>query len=132
MARLLDSLRAAGAQEQVAVLLHRDPAAHVRLDDPARRGLAAGQPAGGGRGPAGRRAGVVSAAHVPLDDLHDTAKLLDRLRAAGADEQVAVLGGRLQGEGMFELFRAQEDPRIGSCLAGRLMAAQPSDGIGEI
>ena len=34
MARLLDSLREAGAQEQVTALLRRDPAAHVPLDDP--------------------------------------------------------------------------------------------------
>ena len=34
MARLLDSLRGAGAQEQVTALLRRDPAAHVSLEDP--------------------------------------------------------------------------------------------------
>ena len=34
MAGLLDSLLWAGAQEQAAALLHRDPAAHVALDDP--------------------------------------------------------------------------------------------------
>jgi hypothetical protein len=34
VARLLDSLRGAGADEQAAALLARDPAAHVALDDP--------------------------------------------------------------------------------------------------
>ena len=34
VARLLDSLRKAGADEQAAALLARDPAAHVALDNP--------------------------------------------------------------------------------------------------
>ena len=34
MAWLLDRLREAGTQEQAAELLHRDPAAHLALDDP--------------------------------------------------------------------------------------------------
>jgi hypothetical protein len=34
VARLLDSLREAGADEQAAALLARDPGAHARLDDP--------------------------------------------------------------------------------------------------
>ena len=49
-------LREAGAHEQAAALLARDPAAHAALDDPVRRGRPAGQPAGGGRARAGRRA----------------------------------------------------------------------------
>ena len=57
VASLLDSLREAGAHEQAAALLARDPAAHAALDDPARRGQPAGPPAGGGRARAGRRAG---------------------------------------------------------------------------
>jgi hypothetical protein len=32
--KLLDSLRQAGAEEQVTALLRRDPAAHVSLDNP--------------------------------------------------------------------------------------------------
>jgi hypothetical protein len=39
VAGLLGSLREAGADEQVAVLLARDPAAHVALDDPSVAGL---------------------------------------------------------------------------------------------
>jgi hypothetical protein len=34
VARLLDSLREAGAHKQAATLLARDPAAHAPLDDP--------------------------------------------------------------------------------------------------
>jgi hypothetical protein len=49
VASLLDSLRAAGTQDQATALLARDPAAHVALDGPRARGLAGGQPAGGGR-----------------------------------------------------------------------------------
>ena len=56
VALLLARLREAGAQDQATALLARDPAAHVPLDDPPRRGLAAGQPAGGGRAGPGHRA----------------------------------------------------------------------------
>ena len=45
VAGLLDSLREAGAHEQAAALLARDPAAHVRPRRPGRRGPPAGQPA---------------------------------------------------------------------------------------
>ena len=50
-----------------------------------------------------------AAARVPLDDPAAVASLLDRLREAGVQEQVAALAGRLPGAGMFELFREQED-----------------------
>ena len=56
VARLLDALRAAGAQDQAAALLARDPAAHAALGDPY-AWPPAGQAAGGGRVRAGRRAG---------------------------------------------------------------------------
>ena len=68
VARLLDSLRAAGADEQAAALAGpgRRPRPPRR---PGRRGRPAGQPAGGGRGRAGRRAGRPGpAAHAPLDN----------------------------------------------------------------
>ena len=129
VASLLDSLREAGADEQAAALLARDPAAHAPLDDPAgvarlldslreagarragrragrpgrrprrprrpgRRGQPAGQPAGGGRGRAGRRAAGPAAAHAPLDNPDGVASLLDSLREAGAHEQAAALAAR--------------------------------------
>ena len=109
-ARLLDSLRRAGAQDQVTALLARDPAAHAALDDPggAARLL-----------DSLRRAGAQDqvtallardpAAHAALDDPGDVTLLLHSLREAGAQDQAAALAGRLPGAGMFELFREQED-----------------------
>jgi len=38
-----------------------------------------------------------AAAHAPLDNPGDVAILLDRLRAAGAQEQAAALASRLPG-----------------------------------
>ena len=94
VASLLDSLRQAGAHEQAAALLARDPAAHAALDDP--DGVArlldslreagaheqAAALAGPGRRPRRpRRPGAV-------------ASLLDSLREAGAHEQAAALAAR--------------------------------------
>ena len=94
VARLLDGLREAGADEQAAALL-----AAIRRPrpprQPGRRGPPAGQPAGGGRGRAGRRAaGPRPAAHAPLDNPAGVASLLDSLREAGAHEQAAALLAR--------------------------------------
>ena len=91
---LLDSLREAGAQEQAAALLARDPAAHVSLDDP--RAVAGCWTACGGRARRSRspRCWPRPAAHVPLDDPFGVAVLLDSLREAGAHEQVAALADR--------------------------------------
>ena len=70
-------------------------AVHVALDDPADVAQAAGQPAGGGRGRAGRRAaGPRPAAHVALDDPYGVTLLLHYLQKAGADEQAAALASR--------------------------------------
>ena len=94
VAGLLDRLREAGAAEQVAALLARDPAAHVSLSDP---GAVAGlldrlREAGAAEQVAAlaERAAV----HVALDDPFDVAGLLDSLREAGAAEQVAALAER--------------------------------------
>lgn len=68
MARLLEELRKAGADEQVAVLLARDPTGHARLDSPSAvaRLLEELRKAGGDEQVAvlAKRA----AAHTPLDD----------------------------------------------------------------
>ena len=92
---LLDSLRRAGADEQAAALLARDPAAHAALDNPRfvaflldslRRAGAHEQAAALlARDPAARAA---------LDDPSGVADLLDRLREAGAHEQAAALASR--------------------------------------
>jgi hypothetical protein len=95
VARLLGSLREAGAHEQAAALLARDPAAHVSLNHPdgvaqlldrlrkmdAHRQVAALL----ARDPA---------AHVSLDHPAAVAFLLNSLRKAGAHEEAAALAAR--------------------------------------
>jgi uncharacterized protein YidB (DUF937 family) len=110
VAGLLASLREAGAGEQAAVLLARDPAAHATLDDPGGVAdlldslLEAG---------AERQAAVLAeraAAHATLDDPGGVADLLASLREAGAYEQAAALTGRLPTAGMFSLFLQKNGP----------------------
>ena len=67
-------MRASGTEEQVTVLLRRDPAAHATLSHP-----------------------------------DAVIRLLESLRAVGAQEQVTELADRLPEAGLFELFRAQHD-----------------------
>jgi len=93
VASLLDSLRDAGADEQVIELVARDPSASVALDNPLGVGMLLGslQRAGAGQQAtklAGRRTGRVSL------NPRGVASLLDSLRGAGADEQVAELVAR--------------------------------------
>jgi hypothetical protein len=110
VAWLLSRLQAAGAQEQAAALLRRDPAAHVSLGDPGGVAeLLSSLRAAGARQQAAALLARDPAAHVSLDDLFAVAELLDGLRAAGAQEQAAALAHRLPGAGMFELFREQEE-----------------------
>ena len=95
VARLLDRLREAGAHEQVTALLHRDPAAHVSLDDPgrvARCWTACGGRARTTRSP--RCCTVTPPPTSPSTTRTHVASLLDRLRAAGAQEQVSRAGQR--------------------------------------
>ena len=95
VASLLDSLREAGADEQAAALLARDPPPTPPSTTRSDVAEPAGQPAGGGRARAGRRAGWPGpAAHAPLDDPGGVARLLDSLREAGAHEQAAALADR--------------------------------------
>jgi hypothetical protein len=94
VAQLLGALREAGADQQVAALLARDPAAHAALDNPADvawlldalRKAAARQQT--------RALAVRATAHAALDDPVGVAVLLDALREAGADQQVAALLAR--------------------------------------
>ena len=95
VASLLDSLREAGAHEQAAALLARDPAAHAALDDPgAVAGLLDSLREAGADEQAAALAGPRPAAHAALDDPGAVASLLDSLREAGAHEQAAALAGR--------------------------------------
>jgi hypothetical protein len=101
---VLRGLREAGAQDQAAALLARDPAAHVSLDDPA--GVALLLDSLREAGAQDQTAALASraAAHVSLDDPADVHWLLDTLQEAGAQDQAAALTNRLPGAGMFELF----------------------------
>ena len=93
--RLLDSLRAAGAHEQAAALLARDPAAHAALKRPAAVAwLLDSLWEAGAHEQAAALADRV-AAHAPLDNPDYVVRLLDSLRAAGAHEQAAALADRV-------------------------------------
>ena len=95
VARLLDSLREAGAEEQAAALLARDPAAHAPLNDPG--GVAWLLDSLRGAGAEVQATALLArdpAAHAPLNDLAGVASLLDSLRKAGADKQATTLADR--------------------------------------
>ena len=143
VAVLLDSLREAGAHEQAAALLARDPAAHAALDAPdgvAR--LLDSLRRAGAHEQAAALAGR-AAAHAPLDDPGRVADLLGSLRVAGADEQAAALLARDPAA-----HAALDDPRdvgrlLGSlreagadeqaaALAGRAAAHAPLDHPGRV
>ena len=107
---LLYGLRETGEHEQVTVLLRRNPAACVRLND--LRGIAMLLPALQ-EADAHEQVTVLlrrnPAACVSLDEPGDVAWLLRVLRHADTQEQINILVERLPGEGMFRLFREQED-----------------------
>ena len=94
VARLLGSLREAGADEQAAALADR-AAAHAPLDDPV--GVASLLDSLREAGADEQAAALLArdpAAHVALDSPGGVARLLDSLREAGADEQAAALLAR--------------------------------------
>ncbi len=108
VAALLDSLRAAGAQEQVTALADR-AAADVSLGDPfAVARLLDSLRAAGAQEEAAALLRRDPAAHVSLGDPFAVARLLHALRAAGAQDLAAALADRLPAEGMFGLYRQQE------------------------
>ena len=134
MASLLDSLREAGAHEQVAALLARDPAAHAALDDPGAVASLLDSLREAGARRAGRRAaGPRPAAHAALDDPDGVASLLDSLREAGAHEQAAALAGRAAAHAalddpggvasLLDSLREAGAHEQAAALAGRLPAA---------
>ena len=134
VARLLDSLRRAQAQDQVTKLADRAAA----LDNPAGVAfLLASLRKTGAEQQAAALLARDPAAHAALDNPPSVASLLASLREAGAEQQAAALADRLPAAGMFELFREQEcrhkrAARIGSGSAGRLTAAQLSHGDRKI
>jgi hypothetical protein len=91
VALLLLGLREAGAREQVAALLRRDPAAHVSLDDPRAVAVLLFSLHQAGAQEQVTVLADRAAAHVSLDDPRAAAVLLGSLREAGAQEQVTAL-----------------------------------------
>ena len=96
VAQLLDALLRMGGDDWAAVLLHRDPAAHVRLDNPGgvARLLDSLRKAGADE----QTAALLHrdpAAHVSLDNSYLVTGLLTWLREAGAHEQATALADRV-------------------------------------
>jgi hypothetical protein len=95
VANLLCDLQELGADEQVAALVARDPAAHAPLDDP--YGVASLLYALWKAGADEQVAALAArdpAAHAPLNDPSGVASLLTALQEAGVDGQVAALVAR--------------------------------------
>jgi hypothetical protein len=96
VAGLLEALRGAGMQEQVAALLARDPATHTNLDKPS--GVARLLDTLCEIGAQEQVATLLArdpATHTNLDEPDAAAGLLYALRDAGAQEQVTTLAERL-------------------------------------
>ena len=94
VARLLEALREAGADDQATALAAR-AAAHAALDNP--YDVAELLRVLRGAGADGQAATLLArdpAAHAALDDPYAVARLLDALREAGADDQAAALAAR--------------------------------------
>ena len=93
VARLLDSLREAGADEQAAALASR-AAAHVAVDAPYGVALLLSSLREAGADEQAAALAARAAAHAPLDDPLAVAWLLGSLWRAGAHEQTAALAAR--------------------------------------
>jgi hypothetical protein len=106
VARLLDRLREAGADEQAAALASR-AAAHAALDNPRAVAVLLGSLREAG---AHEQAALASraAARAPRYDPPGVFLLLNRLQEAGAHEQAAALADQLPAAGMFGLFLDQK------------------------
>ena len=94
VAGLLDSLRAAGADEPVTALLHRDPAVHVGLDEPAAVARLLDSLAAAGVEDQVRTLAERAAGRVPVRSPGAVSRLLNSLRSAGMQVQVIILAGR--------------------------------------
>ncbi|WP_217212460.1 hypothetical protein [Streptomyces sp. AC550_RSS872] len=92
--KLAGTLRIAGAYEQTAVLLARDPAAHAALDNPQAVAMLVGVLREAGAHEQVTALAKRAAAHTPLDNPHDVTILVKVLGAAGAHEQATALAKR--------------------------------------
>ncbi len=98
VARLLEVLREAGADEAVRALLARDPARHARLDHRWDLGRLLAALHAAGADDAVRGLGTRAAEHASLDDPQYVAWLLRALHAAGAVDAVSLLATRTAAE----------------------------------
>ncbi|MEV0239925.1 hypothetical protein AB0I06_08320 [Streptomyces sp. NPDC050674] len=92
--RVLDVLRRAGAADQIATLLARDPAAHAHLDDPDRVGRLLGRLRTVGAHEQVTALAERAVLHIALQDPVPVAMLLDGLRRVRAKDQIATLLAR--------------------------------------
>ena len=142
-ARLLYSLREAGAHEQAAALLARDPAAHAALDNP--DGVASLLDRLREAGAQGQVTALLRrdpAAHVSLDKLPYVARLLGKLRVAGAHGQVIALAARAAADapldnpdGVASLLgslRKAGAHEQAAALAARAAADAPLDNLRDV
>ena len=98
-----------GTDEQVSVLLAREPAAHAALDDPSAVIELLGALRGVG---AEEQVAVLAgrlAAHASFDNPSAPVLLLEILRRVGTEEQFGAFVHRLIAEGRFDLFRQEAD-----------------------
>jgi uncharacterized protein YidB (DUF937 family) len=136
---LLDLLQRAGAQEEAAALVARNPAAHVSLDDPddvtwllralRKAGAALQVAALAARDPA---------AHADLDNRTGVFRLLDTMWAAGLEEQVAALAGRAALVDpypvtmLMRIWRAKGATELAASLADLAATRAPLDNPGDV
>jgi uncharacterized protein YidB (DUF937 family) len=121
VAFLLGELREAGASQQIATLLDRDPAARVALDHPyGVTSLLDGLREAGASQQIATLLDRDPAASVALDDSDAVADLLDRLREAGAGQQMTALAERAAASADLD------DPVGVARLMGRLRKAGAS------
>ena len=131
VARLLGSLRQAGAHEQAAALAAR-AAAHAPLDDPgAVASLLDSLREAGAHEQAAALAARGPAAHAALDDPGAVARLLGSLREAGAHEQAAALASGCRRPACSGSSSSRKAPRISSVSDGRPTAPRPRHGAGK-
>ncbi|MEV5795663.1 hypothetical protein, partial [Streptomyces sp. NPDC052192] len=121
VARLLTALRATGADEQITLLLARDPAANAALDDPVAVAELLQELRKAGAHEQLTVLAERAAAHTALDDPYVVARLLEALRGAGAGEQYSVLAERAAAH------TALDDPYV----VARLLQELPTAGAHE-
>ena len=137
VARLLGTLQRAGAQEQVSLLLHRDPVARVLLEDPFAVARLLGRLRESGAQKQATALAERAAARVPLDDPRAVAELLARLQEAGARDQATALAERAAARvplddpfavsALLRNLRTLGTQKQATTLAGRAAARVPLD-----